>query len=307
MSFILTRLKKGITMNGINKTQNLLKGVLFFMTAIFFISVVDTICKLYTKEFHAVQIVWGSFVGINITLCIFFFIKGEKFSKLKETDKPILQIIRPGFLVCSISSLFVGLTYLPLAEATAIGFVAPLFITILSIPILKEKVGMHRWSAVIVGLIGVIIIVRPGGSFGHLVSIMPLIGALFFALFQILTRLLSGTEKTHTTLFYTGLGGLGWSSLIMPFVWVTPTPIHILVFVATGILGTLAHLCMINAFDYAEASLLAPYNYTKLLWVSVFGYFVFDDIPSFEMWVGALVIVSAGLYVLYREQKHKLK
>jgi drug/metabolite transporter (DMT)-like permease len=223
---------------------------------------------------------------------------------LKETDKPILQIIRPGFLVCSISSLFVGLTYLPLAEATAIGFVAPLFITVLSVPILKEKVGMHRWSAVIVGLIGVIIIVRPGGSFWHLVSIMPLIGALFFALFQILTRLLSTTEKTHTTLFYTGLGGLGWSSLIMPFVWVTPTPIHILVFVATGILGALAHLCMINAFDYAEASLLAPYNYTKLLWVSVFGYFVFDDIPSFEMWVGALVIVSAGLYVLYREKKH---
>ena len=294
-------------MNSINKAHNLLKGVLFFMTAIFFISVVDTICKLYTKEFHAVQIVWGYFVGINITLCIFFFIKGEKFSKLKKTDKLILQIIRPGFLVCSISSLFVGLTYLPLAEATAIGFVAPLFITILSVPILKEKVGIHRWSAVIVGLIGVIIIVRPGGSFWHLVSIMPLIGALFFAVFQILTRLLSTTEKTHTTLFYTGIGGLGWSSLIIPFVWVTPTPIHILVFVATGILGTLAHLCMINAFDYAEASLLAPYNYTKLLWVSVFGYFVFDDIPSFEMWVGALVIVSAGLYVLYREQKHKHK
>jgi drug/metabolite transporter (DMT)-like permease len=272
------------------------------MTAIFFISVVDTICKLYTKEFHAVQIVWGYFVGINITLCIFFFIKGEKFSKLKETDKPILQIIRPGFLVCSISSLFVGLTYLPLAEATAIGFVAPLFITVLSVPILKEKVGMHRWSAVIVGLIGVIIIVRPGGSFWHLASIMPLIGALFFALFQILTRLLSTTEKNHTTLFYTGLGGLGWSSLIMPFVWVTPTPIHILVFVATGILGTLAHLCMINAFDYAEASLLAPYNYTKLLWVSIFGYFVFDDIPSLEMWVGAGTIILAGFYVLHREK-----
>ena len=294
-------------MNSINKTHNLLKGVLFFMTAIFFISVVDTICKLYTKEFHAVQIVWGYFVGINITLCIYFFIKCDKFSKLKETDRRILQIIRPGFLVCSISSLFVGLTYLPLAEATAIGFVAPLFITVLSVPILKEKVGMHRWSAVIVGLIGVIIIVRPGGNFWHLVSIMPLIGALFFALFQILTRLLSTTEKTHTTLFYTGLGGLGWSSLIMPFVWVTPTPIHILVFVATGILVALAHLCMINAFDYAEASLLAPYNYTKLLWVSVFGYFVFDDIPSFEMWVGALVIVSAGLYVLYREKKHTHK
>lgn len=287
-----------------NKTQNILKGVLFFMIAILFISIVDTICKLYTKDFHAVQIVWGYFIGINLTLWFFFLFKGEKFSKLKVTNRPIIQIIRPGFLVCSISSLFVGLTYLPLAEATAIGFVAPLFITVLSVPILNEKVGIHRWCAVIVGLVGVMIIVRPGGNFWQLVSIMPLIGALFFALFQILTRLLSTTENPLTTLFYTGIGGLFWSSLIVSFVWIDPAPIHLLVFLATGVLGALAHLCMINAFNYAEASLLAPYNYTKLLWVAVFGYFIFDDIPSIDMWVGAGVIILAGLYVLYREKKH---
>ncbi len=90
----------------------------------------------------------------------------------------------------------------------------------------------------------------------------------------------------------------------MSFVWVDPTLIHLLVFLATGILGALAHLCMINAFNYAEASLLAPYNYTKLLWVAIFGYLIFDDIPSIDMWVGAGVIILAGLYVLYREKKH---
>ena len=235
---------------------------------------------------------------------VFFLFKGEKISKLKVTNRPIIQIIRPGFLVCSISSLFVGLTYLPLAEATAIGFVAPLFITVLSVPILKQKVGIHRWCAVIVGLVGVMIIVRPGGNFWQLVSIMPLIGALFFALFQILTRLLSTTENPLTTLFYTGIGGLFWSSLIVSFVWIDPAPIHLLVFLATGVLGALAHLCLINAFNYAEASLLAPYNYTKLLWVAVFGYFIFDDIPSIDIWVGAGVIILAGLYVLYRERKY---
>jgi len=276
---------------------------LFFMTAILVISVVDTICKLFTKELHAIQIVWGYFIGINLTLWVFFFLKGEKLSKLKITDRPILQILRPAFLVCSISSLFVGLTYLPLAEATAIGFVAPLFITILSVPILQEKVGIHRWTAILIGFTGVIIIIRPGSEFWQFVSIMPLLGAIFFALFQIFTRLLSGTEKTFTTLFYTGLGGLGWSSILVPFVWVVPSQIHILVFLAIGTLGALAHLCMINAFDFAEASLLAPFNYTKLLWVTVFGYWVFDDIPSLDMWVGSGVIVSAGLYVLYREKK----
>ena len=287
----------------LKKKQNLFKGILFFMTAILIISGVDTICKIFTKDLHAIQIVWGYFIGINLTLGAFFFFKGTKFSKLKTTDRPILQILRPAFLVCSISSLFVGLTYLPLAEATAIGFVAPLFITILSVPILKENIGIHRWSAILIGLAGVIIIIRPGGEFWQFASIMPLLGAIFFALFQIFTRLLSRTEKTFTTLFYTGLGGLGWSSLIVPFVWVAPSQIHMVVFLATGILGALAHLCIINAFDYAEASLLAPYNYTKLLWVSIFGYLVFEDIPSIEMWIGSGVIVTAGLYVFYREQK----
>ena len=293
-------------MASLNKTHYFLKGVLFFMIAIFFISVVDTICKLYTKEFHAIQIVWGYFLGINITLCVFFLIKGKKFSELKNTDRMILQLLRPAFLVCSISSLFFGLKYLPLAEATAIGFAAPLFITVLSVPILKEKVGIHRWCAVVIGLVGVLIIIRPGGDFWQLVSIMPLLGALFFALFQILTRLLSVTEKTHTTLFYTGLGGLVWSSIIVPFVWVAPSQIDFLIFLATGFLGALAHLCMINAFNFAEASLLAPFNYTKLLWVAILGYLVFDDIPSLEMWIGAGIIVSAGLYVLYREKKYRL-
>ena len=286
-----------------NKSRHPLKGILFFIIAIFFISVVDTICKLFTKDLHAIQLVWGYFVGINLVLWVFFLLRGENISKLIATDKPYIQIFRPALLVCSISSLFVGLTYLPIAEATAIGFVAPLFITALSVPILKEKVGIHRWSAVLIGLMGVIIIVRPTGDLWHFASMMPLLGALFFALFQIMTRLLSITEKTHTTLFYTGLGGLVWSSLIVPFVWVVPSQLHISIFFAIGAMGALAHLCMISAFDRSEASLLAPYNYTKLLWVTVFGYLIFDDIPSLDMWIGALIIVSAGFYVIYREKK----
>ena len=286
-----------------SKTQHPLIGVLFFMTAIFLISVVDTLCKLYTKDLHSIQLVWGYFVGINLILWTFFFLSGEKLNKLRTTSRPLLQIMRPAFLVFSISSLFLGLTYLPIAEATAIGFVAPLFITALSVPILKETVDIHRWGAVVVGLIGVIVIVRPGGDFWQFASIMPLLGALFFALFQIMTRLLSTTENTYTTLFYTGLGGLGWSSLMVPFVWTTPFNIHFLVFLATGTMGAIAHLCMINAFDRAEASLLAPYNYTKLLWVTVLGYWIFGDIPSQDMWIGAFIIVAAGFYVLYREKK----
>ena len=286
-----------------NQKHQPLKGIFLFITAIFLISIVDTICKFFTKDLHAIQIVWGYLIGINVTLWIFFFFKGEKLSILLLTNKLSLQIIRPAFLICSISSLFLGLTYLPIAEATAIGFVAPLFITALSVPILRERVGMHRWSAVIIGFLGVIIIVRPGTEFWHIASIMPLLGAFFFALFQILTRLLSTTENTYTTLFYTGLGGLGWSSLMVPFVWSPMLKIHFFVFFSIGIMGAIAHLCMISAFDRAEASFLAPYNYTKLLWVAVLGYIIFGDKPSLEMWLGAFVIVSAGFYVFSREKK----
>ena len=290
-------------MDSSNQKHQPLKGIFLFITAIFLISIVDTICKFFTKDLHAIQIVWGYLIGINVTLWIFFFLKGEKLSKLVKTKKLVLQIIRPAFLICSISSLFIGLTYLPIAEATAIGFVAPLFITALSVPILKEKVGIHRWSAVMFGFLGVIIIVRPGTEFWHIASIMPLLGAFFFALFQIFTRLLSTTENTYTTLFYTGIGGLGWSSLMVPFVWSPMLRIHFFVFFSIGIMGAIAHLCMISAFDRAEASFLAPYNYTKLLWVAVLGYIIFGDIPSLEMWLGAFIIVSAGFYVFSREKK----
>ena len=290
-------------MDSSNQKHQPLKGIFLFITAIFLISIVDTICKFFTKDLHAIQIVWGYLIGINVTLWIFFFIKGEKLSKLAKSNRLVLQLIRPAFLICSISSLFLGLTYLPIAEATAIGFVAPLFITALSVPILREKVGIHRWSAVVIGFLGVIIIVRPGTEFWHIASIMPLLGAFFFALFQIFTRLLSTTENTYTTLFYTGIGGLGWSSLMVPFGWSPILRIHFFVFFSIGIMGAIAHLCMISAFERAEASFLAPYNYTKLLWVAVLGYIVFGDIPGLEMWLGAFIIVSAGFYVFSREKK----
>ena len=208
------------------KTGQKLSGVLFFVAAILLISIVDTICKIFTTELHSLQLVWGYFLGINLTLWIFFYYRRERITNLVKTDRIVVQLMRPAFLAASITSLFLGLTYLPIAEATTIGFTAPLFITALSGPILREKVGIHRWLAVVLGLIGVLVIVRPGGGLWHWASLMPFVGAMFFAIFQIITRLLSKTEKTNTTLFYTGLGGFFWTSIIVPFVWITPSLLH---------------------------------------------------------------------------------
>ena len=152
-----------------------------------------------------------------------------------------------------------------------------------SVPIPKGQVDLHRWGAVAVGLVGVVVIIRPGRELWKLASAVPLLGALFFALFQIMTRLPAAIERAHTTLFYTGLGGLAWSSIIVPFVWTPPTVVHILVFLAIGTMEALAHLCMITAFDNAEASLLVPYNHTKLIWVAALGYLVFN--ATYQAWI----------------------
>ena len=270
--------------------------------AILLISIVDTICKVFTTEVHSLQLVWGYFLGINLTLWIFFLCRRERINNLVKTDRIVVQLMRPAFLAASITSLFLGLTYLPIAEATTIGFTAPLFITALSGPILGEKVGVHRWLAVFIGLIGVLVIVRPGGGLWYWASLMPFVGAIFFAIFQIITRLLSNTERTNTALFYTGLGGFFWTSIMVPFVWTTPSFLHWVVFLLTGAMGAAAHLCMISAFNRSEASLLAPFNYTKLLWVSVLGFLIFGDVPSLNMWIGATIIVAAGFYIIYRER-----
>jgi drug/metabolite transporter (DMT)-like permease len=274
-------------------------AVLYLLAAIGLTSLVDTICKFYTKELHAVMLVWGYFVGITVFVASYFI--GRRQLTFLQTNQLFLQFVRPGFLVLSISSLFVSLTYLPIAEATAIGFTGPLFITALSAPFLREHVGWHRWLAVVIGLAGVLIIVRPGSAVWHWSAGMVLLGAVCFAFFQLITRRLANGERHQTTLLYTSIGGTIWACLIVPFFWTMPSAHHWVTFLIIGAMGVGAHYCMIQAFSRAQASLLAPFNYSKLIWVTLLGYFVFDDIPALNTLIGGAVIVAAGLYVLYRE------
>jgi drug/metabolite transporter (DMT)-like permease len=284
-----------------NKTQ---AGILFLLGSIGFITVVDTAAKYMTTSLPPVELVWGYFLGIFTCLLGYSATKGRRLPRLLATKRPWLHFGRVGLLVLSISLLFIALRYMTLADATAISFTSPLFITILAIPILGEKVGKARWFAVLGGLCGVLIIVRPGSGLASWISLLPLFGAVAFAGFQIATRLLSSTESTFATLFYTGAFGLLWSSLALPFIWVTPDPWHMLVFMIQGVLGMGAHLCMIRAFTLAEASLLAPFNYSKIIWASATGYLVFGNIPTINTLVGAGVIALAGVFIMLRERRN---
>lgn len=278
-------------------------GIVLLVVANGLTATVDAGAKLLGTQLHSSQIVWGYCVGIGAFLVAFALARPTPLRETLATRELSMQLARPAMLVLAISTLFLAFNYMPLADAAAIALTAPLFITALSVPLLGERVGAHRWAAVVVGLIGAAIVVRPGTDAFHWAALIVLASALSFALFQLMTRRLAATESTFTTLFYTGIGAMLWSSLVVPFVWRPLEPVHALWFAALGLLGVGAHLSMIKAFEMAQASLLAPFNYVKLLWAALLGYALFGDVPGPAVIVGATVIAASGTYVILRERR----
>jgi drug/metabolite transporter (DMT)-like permease len=182
-----------------------------------------------------------------------------------------------------------------------IAFISPLLVTILSVVLLGEKFGFHRWGSVIIGLLGVIFVIRPGMGIAHWATILPLFAALFYASLQITTRVLGQKENVLTTLFYTSIGGLILSSIMVIFFWKAPSPIQWLLLIWLGLLGAIGHFFMIKAFEKAPASLLAPFDYATLIWATILGFFLFGDLPDSWTIFGAMIIISSGLYIVKRE------
>jgi len=202
------------------------------------------------------------------------------------------------------SSLFFisGLRYLPIAEASATGFVSPLFVTALSILFLGERVGIRRWLATAAGLLGVLIILRPGTSAFHPAAFFPIVSALAWAATLIMTRMMSGRELATTTMTYSAMSGVIILSLLIPFVWVTPGWHEVLLGILIGVASTAGQWIVILAFRYADASVLAPFSYTQLLWASMLGFLLFGEVPGLWTVVGAAIIVASGLYTAHRER-----
>jgi len=187
------------------------------------------------------------------------------------------------------------------AEATAINFISPVFITALSIPLLGEKVGVRRWAAAVVGFAGVMLIVRPGTSAFQLAALYPIGAALIWAGAAIATRLMS-SERPETTLAWSAVVGFLVLSAVVPFEWHAMT-LHDAGFaVLTGIASTIGHWLVIRGYQKASASILAPYSYVQLLFASLFGFAAFGVLPGYWTLVGGAVIAASGLYTAYRER-----
>ena len=215
--------------------------------------------------------------------------------------------LRAGSGIAAQSCGFFALTLLPLAEQTALGFTQPLFVTMLAIPLLGERVGLHRWTAVLAGFCGVLVIAAGQGALGGVAG-APVLGigtavaqGLFSALTTLLVRQLSATESSTTITLWQSLLMGGFALVLLPFFWVTPTPLQWLLLILMGLVGGAAQWLLTEAWASAQVSSLAPYSYSALLWSVLFGWAAFGDVPGLSMLAGGVLIVAAGLYILHRE------
>ena len=276
-------------------------GILYMIFMSGCIVSMDASAKTLSSEMPLLMVVWGRYLFNFIFIALFFF-RGDP-RDLVRTKRFNLQILR-SFLGLSATFTFWGaLVFLSLVDCVAIVFISPLLVTALSVLFLGEKVGVHRWGAVIMGFIGVMIIIRPGMGIVHWAVILPLITALFWANYQITTRILSRTDSALTTLFYTAAGGLFFTTFAVWLDWVTPTFKQWFIFACLGFLGTMGHYFLIKAFERAPASMLAPFNYTSILWSILLGYVLFGDFPDQWTIAGVVIIILSGLYIVQWERR----
>jgi len=246
----------------IDNNEVMLGVILAILAGFLFVSS-DTVVKLARQELPVAMVVWGRFTA-HFLLMLFLF-PGRKINKLFKVNNFKLVIFRGILLLLCTCLFFTAIGYISLAEANSIMFISPFFVVALSIPLLKEKVGIRRWSAVIIGFIGIVIILRPGFQEIHWAYFLIIGVAFFFALFTILTRTLSFTETAISMWFYTALVGMVGSSTIVWYYWQTPTLSQSLMLLFIGAIGGGSHYIVIKAYQRASASMLAPFQYFQII------------------------------------------
>jgi drug/metabolite transporter (DMT)-like permease len=213
------------------------------------------------------------------------------------------QLLRSAFGIGAMFGFFAALREMKLADATAIGFGGSLFMAALSVPLLGERVGLRRWIAILFGFCGVLVIVQPGANTFQPASLLVVLSALLYALMMISTRWLSRTESNVSMVFYHSLASTVIGAVALPFVWVTPTLMDWGLFAVMGIFATIAHLGIAQAFRLAPVAVVGPFEYSTLLWATIIGYVVWDEFPGRNVWYGSVILVMAGIYILYRETR----
>ncbi len=225
-------------------------------------------------------------------------------SELWRTERPVSHVVRAIYGLIATFAMFYSVTRMPLATATAISFAMPLFLTMLSVPLLGESVGWRRATAAAVGFAGVLIIVQPGADLNW-IALVALIGAFFYALAVVAIRQLSRREPANRIFFIYALANIVVASACMPFVWVTPTWQDWLIFAAVGALGAAAQYAFLIGYRHAPATVLAPFDYTQIVFALAVGYFAWGEVPADASFLGGAIIIGSGFYIWWRERRRE--
>lgn len=290
-------------MNG--RPASPLPAILTLMVAMSVVPVMDAIAKHLSATLPVNQITWARYV-FHLALAVPMMLMLHPARELRPARLG-LQLLRGLMLVISTYTFFLGVAYLPLADALALAFIAPLAVTALSPLLLGEHVGARRFTAVAVGFLGALVIIRPGSGLMHWAAAYPLAAGISYALYVVLTRKLAGTAPPLVTLVYGAIIGALVTSASLPFAWKAPGAAEWFWMAAIGLCAALGHYLIIRAYEHAPASLLSPFSYIEIVSASALGYFCFGDFPDSWTWVGIAILIASGVYISLRERKLALK
>ena len=281
------------------KVDEVVHGILTMCAGVAFLVLNDAIAKVLTDRYDPIQIVFlRNLIAVPMIASVALSLRGR--SALR-TGHLRLHALRGLLMMLAAYLYFTSLTYLPLAEATALIFAAPIFITALSVPLLGEAVGWRRWSAVLLGFAGVLIVVQPGGSTFQPASLLPVGTAFLYSIYMITARWLHPGESMWTMMFYVVLFPLLYAAPFAPLVWAPLQLADVPFFIAIAICGSVGITLIGQAFRMAPAAVVAPFDYMALLWAAGLGWLIWGDVPLFWTIVGALVIMVSGIIIVIRE------
>ena len=276
-----------------------MKAITFNLLAWIMLPIMDGFAKYLSTDLPVLQITWARyFFTVAFTLPVMFFFYNKK---LVWTDKPKLQLLRGVILLCANICFFYSISVISLAKALTLAFIAPLIVTALSPVLLGERVGIRRWTAVILGFLGSLVVIRPGFVELNLASFAALGTGVMYGFYLIITRKLSTSDNPLLTLLLTGLVGAILISCTMPFVWIKPTLNQWSMMAGIGVFACIGHLFLILSLKYADASKLAPFSYFEIVTNVIIGYYFFNNFPDNWTFLGLFIIISSGIYIFRRE------
>lgn len=277
------------------------RGILLIVTGFALFSVSDALLKHLAGGYHLLQPVFFNALFSLVPIVAFALLQGGP--RMLATKRPGVQALRGLCGVAAAFGAFFGFQYMPMADVYAILFTSPLIITALSGPVLGERVDARRWAAVVVGFVGVVVMLRPGEAPLNVGILGAVVGALGYSLSGMIVRRYGTSETAASYPFYGNLIGTLLVLPAQPFIFVMPTPFDFALMVACGVIAGLALLCMLGAFRIAPAPVVAPFQYTQMLWGVLLGMLIFGDMPSPWLAVGGGIVVASGIYLLRREAK----